>query len=147
MVTYHSWAGEGTTRKAFVRHEVPIGRISIGVSITGGNTSCGAESNRVERYTSDRKIVLTVPIQRIGSVQGNWVLSIPIWNIAVANATKSKTLQGAASTYKGIPLTAKKVNVGPAWQPFPWRYPNRFSQTVNRSTRYRTKLADSRRIS
>ncbi|SDX04174.1 protein of unknown function [Alicyclobacillus hesperidum] len=58
---------------------------------------------------------LTIPIHQVGSVQGNWMLSIPVSSIAVTNASQSKTLTGVSSSAYGITLTATKVSQGPAF--------------------------------
>jgi len=58
---------------------------------------------------------LTIPIHQVGSVQGNWTLSIPVSSIAVTNASQSKALTGVNSSAYGITLNATKVSQGPAF--------------------------------
>jgi|GEM_PF-5937158 len=60
-----------------------------------------------------RNGTLTIPIHQVGTIKGNWTLSVPVSNEKIDKATHYEFPQDASSTYDGITLTVNKINKGP----------------------------------
>ncbi len=59
--------------------------------------------------------MLTIPIDQVGPVKGNWTLSVPISSTEVNKTIDTAFPQNASTTYDGITLTANKVSKGPVY--------------------------------
>ncbi len=59
--------------------------------------------------------ILTIPILQVGTIQGNWTLSVPVSSVAIDKVTKSEFPHNASSTYDGITLIVNKVSKGPVY--------------------------------
>ncbi|MDF9409937.1 MAG: hypothetical protein A4E52_01318 [Pelotomaculum sp. PtaB.Bin013] len=57
--------------------------------------------------------MLTIPIDQVGTVKGNWTLSIPVSSEAIDKDTRYEFPKDASSTYDGITITVNKVSKGP----------------------------------
>ncbi len=67
-------------------------------------------SNQVSRSG-----MLTIPIDKVGTIIGNWTLSVPVSSEAIDNAVKTLYPKDASSTYDGITITVNKVCKGPVY--------------------------------
>ncbi|MCL6445033.1 MAG: DUF4179 domain-containing protein [Alicyclobacillus sp.] len=84
-------------------------------SLVSENTYRGEIDWNLSSAENPQNGTLTLSIGQVGTVRGNWTLSVPISGAAVANATHSMELQGVSRSAYGITLTAKRVSIGPVW--------------------------------
>lgn len=56
---------------------------------------------------------LTIPIAQVGTIKGNWTLSVPVSSKTIDEFTETAFPQNASNTYDGITLTVNKVSKGP----------------------------------
>jgi len=57
--------------------------------------------------------MLTIPIHQVGTIKGNWTLSVPVSSVSIEQATHHGFPKDASNTYDGITLTVNKVSKGP----------------------------------
>ncbi|AEG60148.1 DUF4179 domain-containing protein [Desulforamulus ruminis] len=56
---------------------------------------------------------LTISIDQVGTIKGNWTLSVPVSSESIDAATETLFPQNVSSTYDGVTLTVNKVSKGP----------------------------------
>ncbi|WP_347488910.1 DUF4179 domain-containing protein [Desulfoscipio sp. XC116] len=58
---------------------------------------------------------LTIPIHQVGTIKGDWTLSVPVSSEAIDNAVETFYPKDASKTHDGITITVNKVNKGPVY--------------------------------
>ena len=56
--------------------------------------------------------MLTITINQVGTVEGNWTLSVPVSGTEINEAIETVFPENSSATYDGITLTANKVSKG-----------------------------------
>ncbi|HBC94852.1 MAG TPA: DUF4179 domain-containing protein [Pelotomaculum sp.] len=59
-----------------------------------------------------QNVTLTITIYQVGTVEGNWTLSVPVSSAEINKAIETVFPENASTTYDGITLTANKVSKG-----------------------------------
>ena len=59
--------------------------------------------------------ILTIPVKQIGTVKGDWTLSVPVSGTAINSGAEIIFPQNASISYDGITLTVSKVIKGPVY--------------------------------
>ncbi|AGL02493.1 DUF4179 domain-containing protein [Desulfoscipio gibsoniae] len=62
-----------------------------------------------------RSGMLTIPIYQVGTIKGNWTLSVSVSSEAIDNAIETFHPKDASKTHDGITITVNKVNKGPVY--------------------------------
>lgn len=58
---------------------------------------------------------LTIPIDQVGTIKGNWTLNVPVSSKVIDESTETVFPQNASNTHDGITLTVNKVSKGPVY--------------------------------
>jgi hypothetical protein len=59
--------------------------------------------------------ILTIPVKQIGTVKGDWTLSVPISGTEINSGAETIFPQNASTSYDGMTLTISKVIKGPVY--------------------------------
>lgn len=96
-----------------------------GFKITGaGSTDSLISTNMYGGYlsyslASDQTVpqegILTIPVKQIGTVKGDWTLSVPVSGTAINSGAETIFPQNASTSYDGMTLSVSKVIKGPVY--------------------------------
>ena len=84
-------------------------------SLVSENMYCGYLNYQLISDQIPQNGTLTIPIHQVGTIKGNWTLSVPVSSIVINNNTETVFPQNTSTTYDGITLTVNKLSKGPVY--------------------------------